>query len=403
MLAAVFMLGALGADSTAAQEGVSAAYEFDHARALIDEGKTAEAVAVLEGLRAQPDAPRPALALLGALYLQLARPAEAAQVLAPLVEREDADPKVLFDAAQAALAQGESDRVRALLLRSIAKAPVTQATLLLAHLDANDERHDRVVELLEPIVEEPQFAELVAGDQLAADLTLRCARSLVALGRAEPAIEQLRRVSGHYPEDAEVFQLLGQALADVGRLEEARVSLSRARQLEERQRLAVIAQQEVAAQRDQRAQDLVGSATEKYKAGQRGAALELLGEATALAPQYLVARALEIRLLLELDRVVEAGKRADELVGLDAGAESLHLRGLTWLGRGSHAAAEADFRKALADNPDHLAAMNGLALALIEQRRIDEARDVLAGAIERWPNDPVARGMLARLGAADGQ
>jgi Flp pilus assembly protein TadD len=109
---------------------------------------------------------------------------------------------------------------------------------------------------------------------------------------------------------------------------------------------------------------------------------------------------LEVRLLVSLERPDEALARADELVEMQPGSpDVLHLRGMTRLSAGRLAAAEVDLRRAIELAPEHREAVTGLAVVLIEQRRLVEADDLLDWVLARWPDDETARRARARLDA----
>lgn len=94
-------------------------------------GNLAGAIAGLEEVRKSADPPGPALSLLGALYLEANRPADALAVLEPMAAKQDADPAVLFHAGRAALALNRNEQGEAYLSRSLERAPHSEAGRIL--------------------------------------------------------------------------------------------------------------------------------------------------------------------------------------------------------------------------------------------------------------------------------
>jgi len=94
---------------------------------LIDQGDLAAAISNLESLRADGEAPLPALAALGALYLETGRPQMALEILRPLADAVDADPAVLYNAGRAAAGLGQIEQAGRYLSRSAQAAPNSPA------------------------------------------------------------------------------------------------------------------------------------------------------------------------------------------------------------------------------------------------------------------------------------
>jgi len=100
---------------------------FREALELIRDDDIPAAIAKLEELRASGDAPLPALATLGALYVETGRPQEALEVLAPLAEADNAQPAVLYNAGRAAAALGDLELAARYLHRSSKMMPNSPA------------------------------------------------------------------------------------------------------------------------------------------------------------------------------------------------------------------------------------------------------------------------------------
>ncbi|HEX9731816.1 MAG TPA: tetratricopeptide repeat protein [Thermoanaerobaculia bacterium] len=86
------------------------------------------AIELLERQRQTGAATHVDLALLGTLYLEAGRAAEALDALRAVADGEAADPAVLYNAGRAALAVGEAAAAEAYLERSVAKVAVSPAT-----------------------------------------------------------------------------------------------------------------------------------------------------------------------------------------------------------------------------------------------------------------------------------
>jgi Flp pilus assembly protein TadD len=373
----------------------AAALELARERLAADDPQGA--IAALEPAAADPAAPPQVVSFLAGLYVDHGRAEEALALLAPRIAGAG-DPRqavLLFVAARAAQALGRGEEAEGYLERSAALAPASRAAVLLAGLRTREERHAEAAALLAPVVEGEGFADAVARDPgFGFEILLHYGRTLSELGRYADAAPHLRRAAELRPGHAETWHLLGAALVENGDVDAARQALARARQLDEAAHEAAAQQ---AARREQ-ARGLVERAARLHGERRNAEAVELLRQAVELAPDDPTPRMLEVRLLVSLDRHDEALARADELVAMQPGSpDVLHLRGMTRLSAGRAAAAEADLRRAVELAPEHRESVTGLAVVLIEQRRLVEADDLLDWVLERWPDDDTARRARARL------
>ncbi|MGB6855166.1 MAG: hypothetical protein WBG49_21460, partial [Thermoanaerobaculia bacterium] len=117
---------------------------------LIDQGDLAAAISKLESLRADGEAPTPALATLGALYVETGHPQLAMQILGPLADVVDADPAVLYNAGRAAAALGEVEQAGRYLSRSVHAAPNSPASRELGMLMAQTGYEEQAYVYLRP-------------------------------------------------------------------------------------------------------------------------------------------------------------------------------------------------------------------------------------------------------------
>jgi Flp pilus assembly protein TadD len=118
-LLVVLLLAPIAAGAATPGSASPATAATDEAVALAEGGKIADAIARLERDRGRLE-PR-GLSLLGGLYVQANRPADALALLGPLADRADAEAAVLYNAGRAALLSGDAERGRKYLVRSLAK------------------------------------------------------------------------------------------------------------------------------------------------------------------------------------------------------------------------------------------------------------------------------------------
>jgi Flp pilus assembly protein TadD len=110
------------------------------------------------------------------------------------------------------------------------------------------------------------------------------------------------------------------------------------------------------------------------------------------------ARMLEVRLLLQLRRPEEALQAAETALQADAAnPDYLYLRGAAQMSLQRWAAAEQDLRKTLQLAPRHTAALNDLAVLLMNLDKTDEARSLLEQVLKINPQDRTAAANLERL------
>jgi tetratricopeptide (TPR) repeat protein len=174
------------------------------AQARFEAGDLSGAIAALEPLRSMPDAPAPAISLLGGLYVEAGRHAEALALLGPLADREDANPAVLYNASRAARAAGQTAKARGYLERAARLIPVSPAGRDLGLLLAQEGRAAEAYQLLHPW-------SLAYPD----DLDNRLAAALLALQLNEIAAAQ-ELLAGAPETDPKVLLLRGKLLVTTG-------------------------------------------------------------------------------------------------------------------------------------------------------------------------------------------
>lgn len=147
------------------------------------------AIALLEPLR-KPGAHPAALSLLGSLYLEAGRSSDALALLGPIAETDAAGPLILHNAAQAALAEGQTERAEKYLQRAVRMAPGSPASRDLGLLLGQDGRLAESYGLLRP------WALAHPDDS---DARLAAAFTAVELQRAAEGEELLKGLSAENP------------------------------------------------------------------------------------------------------------------------------------------------------------------------------------------------------------
>jgi tetratricopeptide (TPR) repeat protein len=170
--------------------------KFQEAAGLVKKGDVAGAVTILEGLRKEGQAAPHHLSLLGALYVEQGRVAEAMAILRPLAAPEDADPAVLYNAGRAAQMMRNLPEAQAYFERSVAKVPMSPASRELGLLLSRQGKVVEAYRYLRPwSLNDPNDLEV---RMIAATLALRLERPveadeiLAGLPEKEPAIQLLR-------------------------------------------------------------------------------------------------------------------------------------------------------------------------------------------------------------------
>ena len=431
----------------------SAAELAARATALAQQGDLAGAAALLEPLRADPKVPAQVRALLGGLYVELRRPADALDVLAPLVADENADPAALYNAGRAALLLGRRAAADRFLARSVAKARVSPAARLLGELRLDQERWQEAYDLLRPWalanpgdrgalfgaifcaleLKRPSEARELLARLPADDPRARLFNGRILLVEEKPAeaAEALAPlVSGPDAEAlwasdpllaAEMTVARAGALATVGQTEKAAAELEALTRRKpdhavawamHGELLGKLGRTEEAKRASDRAAELARAAEQPpspadqhlrraFELDQQDKDEEALAEirlAIAAAPDDLRARLLEVRKLVDLKRAAEALPKAEEVVRIaPQNADAVYLRGVAKMSSGDLAGAEADLRRALELAPAHTAAMNDLAVALMAAGRNAEARTLLERLLVLRPGDALAAKNLERL------
>lgn len=123
---------------------------LQEAIAKMETGEDAEALRILESIRDLENPPAPALALLGAIYLEAGRPIDALDVLQGLTEMDSPDPAVLYNAGRAAQAIGQLQQAERYFERSLRQRADSPAARELGLLRGGQGRYAEALILLKP-------------------------------------------------------------------------------------------------------------------------------------------------------------------------------------------------------------------------------------------------------------
>ena len=243
-------------------------------------------------------------------------------------------------------------------------------------------------------------------------------------GRAQAAIEPLRRAIALVPALAEPHYLLGLSLRDAGRMDESLSALTAATRLAPGMLAAREARADVlqtrgdvaravdelmalAALEPERPERAVAVGTAYARAGRHDAAVLALGRAAERFPESALVLTALGRVWLgaavtsgdrvSLDKALAALTRA-EAVG-ESTAETLTLLGRARIRAGDLNGAERDLRVAIAQLPAPVESYAALADVLERRARLLEARDVLVQYAALVAGTPAAGAVASRIGA----
>lgn len=328
-------------------------------------------------------------------------PQGAIALLAPLAAAppKEVEHDLRWTLAEARVQVGDAAGAVAALEGHVKDDP--ELALLLAQAYQQVGSPDKVLDTLKPFL--GQMPE-PAGDlarmepakrKLYAAIALEHARALVAGGRWAEAVPLLEKAAALDETNIPVWQVYGQALAGVGRRDEARKALERFQELTAQ---AGPGPGQAKQPGHDPVDEALSEAAKLSAAGQADKALEIVRRERDLASDDLRLRIMEVHLLLLLKRFDDASKLAEENLKLaPRNPDVIYQRGAVNLALDRRAEAERDFRQALAVLPEHLGALNDLAVLLIAQGRKPEAKELLQKVLSLRPDDPMAKSNLASL------
>jgi Flp pilus assembly protein TadD len=382
------------------------------------------------------------------LAVQLERPTEAEELL--LNQSQD-DPAIRLLRGRIQVQKGDGPGAVALLEPLLAKHPkgmelearrsVSEAYLLANRpadavkvLTGKTGNHPALVLLLgraqhragnaqaalatlKPLADKlPSDPSTLGDPRPAAGIAVEYGSLLVEGGRAAEAVPMLEKATRLYPASRDVWQTLAKAYDAAGRKADAvkartqaeQITLAASRppkQTAPQQLPAAPARQPQAVRPPAPPSDDVPQLSPEMEEALKLAsqnrpaeALTKVREALAAAPNSPPAKALELRLLLRLNRSDEALHLNEESLRKRPNDPDLvYQHGAIQMARKNLAAAEKDLRHALELNPEQTGAMSDLAVLLMNQGRKAEAQTLLQKVLAINPEDPMAAANLKAL------
>ncbi|HXU29964.1 MAG TPA: tetratricopeptide repeat protein [Thermoanaerobaculia bacterium] len=378
------------------------------------------------------------------LALQLERPFEAEELL---IGQKADDPAIRLLSAKVAIQKGDGPAALALLQPIAAKHPPamdleirrTQAeaylladspaealallrgksgnvpalALLLARAQRQTKDAAGALATLKPFADKLPTDPAAAGDpRPAAAIAVEYGQLLAAQGKAPEGLVFLERATKLNPVSPEAFRAYGDALTAAHRAEEARAPLAKAQEL-------AAGRAKARAEAEKAAQEFRAAVTEtttappkpavpaspemqeamrKMATGDQAGAIAAIHKRVVAVPGDVVARALEVRLLLSSKRYTEALAAADAaLRQAPQNPDMIYQHGAVQMALGHVGDAELDFRRAIAIDAKNVAAMSDLAVLLSVQNKKPEAEQLLRRVLEINPRDVNAKQTLDAL------
>jgi len=366
--------------------------------------------AAAEHLQGMPEND-PALRLLrGKILVQKKDGPGAVALLKPLLANhpEGMDLEIRRNLAEAELLAGNAAEAVQLLDGHAAGYPAV--ALLLARAQRQAGNAAAATATLKPLADKlPADAAGLGDPRPAAGIALEYANLLMSAGRTQEAVPFLEKSTAYYPRNPDAWKALAKALDATGRKEDARQALAQAAEAAKPPVKPAPAMATAAAPAPPTA--AAGSPPEPpvseglknvlnlMNNGQTDAALVAVRQEVGITKDPR-ARMLEVRLLLRLKRAEEALKAAEAAAQADPDNPGfLYMRALAEMSLQRWSAAEQDLRKTLQLVPQHTAAMNDLAVLLINLDKKAEARTLLEQILKLNPLDRMAAANLQQLQA----
>jgi Flp pilus assembly protein TadD len=223
----------------------------------------------------------------------------------------------------------------------------------------------------------------------------------VDAGKAQEAVPFLEKATRYHPQNPEAWKGLARALDAAGRKDDARQALAQAEKAAKppEKPAAPAPAAAAAAPAEAPLSDALQNALRLAAQGQLEPALGAVRQEIGISKDPR-ARMLEVRLLLQLRRPDDAFKAVEAALQTDPdNPDYLYLRGAVEMAQQRWATAEQDLRKTLQLAPQHTAAMNDLAVLLMNLNKKTEARGLLEQVLKINPQDKTAAANLERLKA----
>lgn len=332
-------------------------------------------------------------------------PQGALAMLAPILDEPppEMEMDILRTAAEAHLSNGNPQRALD-LLQDRAEADPATALKLAQALDETGQL-DVALETMKPFADRLlEIFDEASGQMdnrtLAASYAREYGRMLAAAGRSEEAIPYLQLAINLTPRKVEAWKLMGNALAEVGRNDEAAAARKRFDELTGGvDPTTTTAEQRSAGAADPTGRE-IGRARRMLAEGRAAQALAVVQAEKELAPEDVRVWLMETRILLLDKRPGEALQLAEETARqFPEFVDAYYQRGAAHLALEHYEQAEEDFRRALDLDADHVPSMNDLAVLLIIRDRQAEAERLLERILELQPDNVVAAQTLDRLHA----
>ena len=389
------------------------------------------------------------------LALQLERPFEAEELLAG---QPEGDPAIRLLRAKVAIQKGEGPAALALLQPIATKHPEamdleirrTQAeaylladspaeaipllagkaanspavALLLARAQRQTKNVVAALATLKPFAEKlPADPKSVGDPRPASAIASEYGQILAAQGKTTEALGYLERSTQLNPLSPEAYAAYGEALKAAGHGDQANTALAKAKELGEgRAQTRQIAEQAARELREALAAPPQSAAApaapgagapatpqptlspelqealRAMSSGDKTKALDTVRRRIKAAPDDLVARNLEVRILMGDQRFAEALTAAQaSRRQAPENADMVYQQAAVEMAMKRLDDAEIDFRRAIAIDPNHTPAMSDLAVLLTVQGKKAEAEKLLRRVLEINPRDANARANLERL------
>jgi len=366
--------------------------------AAIELDRLPEAVELIEGL---PENDPRGRVLRGRLLILQQKPKQAIVVLEPLLH--GAPPALELDGrrylADSYLAAGESAEAIQMLQGRVGNDPSLALVLARAQYLAGNPADAAAT--LAPFAGSLLAREPASASEqgFQADVAFEYGQALLALAKWPEAIAALDTATRRAPQRLQAWQLLARAQLAAGRRDDANKSIETSRKLQAGQQ----ANTERVNEFERDAADPTGrnlkAAAALLGQGKGDEALKAIRQEISIAqagdPRP---RAAEVTTLLALKRNAEALKTVEaSLAAAPDNPDNVYLRGVVRMTLQQLPAAEKDFLRALELRPDHLAALNDLAVLDMSQGRKDEARVLLQKVLSLKPGDPMATRNLKSL------
>lgn len=331
----------------------------------------------------------------------------AVALLKPLLANhpQGMDLEVRRSLAEADLLAGQPAEAAQLLTGKTEGHPAL--ALLLARAQRQAGNAAAATATLKPLADKlPENADAIGDPRPAAGIALEYAALLEGSGHAAEAVPFYQKATRYYPRNPDAWKALAHALDATGRKAEAQQALAQAAEAAKpptRPAPGASASAPPAAAPGRPAEPPLSeglqNALRLVSQGQTEQALTAVRQEIAVSKDPR-ARMLENRLLLSLKRPEEALKAADAALAADPNnPDYVYLRGASEMSLQRLSSAEQDFRKALQLQPRHLAAMNDLAVLLIQVHKEPEARKLLEQVLQINPDDKIAAANLEQVKA----